>query len=126
MNRQMILRPGPWMKLAKYSNVTFMRRNRLAHRVVILVAVLSLAVAVATRYCSVERYQTNATKIVKAHSFDAKRQRLLNDGLHWAAPAETLILFEPTQVSPAVVPAVPPVVRLYLEHGLHNRPPPFC
>jgi len=90
----------------------------------ILGAVLSLAVSVATRYSTV--VQQAAAKIVTSQSLDAKRQHLLNDGLHWSAPAATFVLFEPGGVSAAALPAVPPVTRLYSEDLLYSRPPPCC
>ena len=96
------------------------------HRTLILGAVVSLSVSVATRYCTVVRYAAQATKIAQSHSLEAKRQHLLNDGLHWSAPAAAFVLFEPTRVSSAALPAVPPITRLYSENCLYNRPPPSC
>jgi len=94
------------------------------HHALILGAVLSLTINVATRYCNVIGAGTQALKAAKAHSPDAKRQHLLNDSLHWSAPAAAFVLFEPTRVSSAVLPAIPLVTRLYPEDCLYNRPPP--
>jgi hypothetical protein len=93
-------------------------------RTLILAAVLSLAINVATRYTTV--VPSSAAKIVSPQSVDAKRQHLLNDGLHWSAPAATFVLFQPAGASAAALPPVPPVTRLDSEDFLFSRPPPFC
>jgi len=99
------------------------RRINVWRRALILGAVLSLAVSVATRYSTVVQ-QEAAAKVVTSRSLDAERQHLLNDGLHWSAPAATFVLFEPAGVSDAALPAVPPVTQLYSEDLLYSRPPP--
>ncbi len=93
-------------------------------RTLILAAVLSLAINVATRYTTVVQ-RSAAAKIAGPHSVDAKRQHLLNDGLHWSAPAATFVLFQPAGASAAALPPVPPVTRLDSEDFLYSRPPPF-
>jgi hypothetical protein len=92
-------------------------------RALVLGAVLSLAISVATRYSTVVRHKA-ATKILTSQSLDAKRQHLLKDGLHWSAPAATFVLFEPTQVLVAGLPAVPLGPQLYAPDFLYSRPPP--
>jgi hypothetical protein len=101
------------------------RRISVWRGALIFGAVLSLTVSVATRYTTVVQ-QEAAAKIVTSQSLDAKRQHLLNDGLHWSAPAATFVLFEPGGVSAAALPAVPRVTRLYSEDLLYSRPPPSC
>jgi hypothetical protein len=91
----------------------------------VLTAVLSLAISVATRYSVVEQ-QKASTTIVKSQSLDASRQHLLKDGLHWSAPSVTFVLFVPAEVSLAGWTEVPSVVRLHSESFLYSRPPPFC
>lgn len=94
-------------------------------KTLIFTAVLSLAINVATRYTTVVQ-QKAAAKIVSPDSVDAKRQHLLNDGLHWSAPAATFVLFQPAGASTAGLPPVPRVARLDSEDFLYSRPPPFC
>jgi hypothetical protein len=101
------------------------REMSVWHRSLILGAVLSLTVSVATRYSTVVQ-QEAAAKIVTSQSLDAKRQHLLNDGLHWSAPAVAFVLFVPAGASAVVLPAVPPIPRLYSEDLLYSRPPPSC
>jgi hypothetical protein len=92
-------------------------------RALVLGAVLSLTISVATRYNTVVPQKT-ATNILTSQSLDAKRQHLLKDGLHWSAPAATFVLFEPTQVLVAGLPAVPLGPQLYATDFLYSRPPP--
>lgn len=117
---------GPRTSLLKPRKVTSIRQNYLWHSLLVHAAVLSLTVGVATRYCSIEQPGEHATTIVKSHSFDAKRQHLLNDGLHWSAPAAAFILFKPARVISAVLPAIFPIIRLHSEDCLYSRPPPSC
>ena len=102
--------------------------GRISHwrSALILLAVLSLTVSVATRYCYVTGSEIQALRAVKSNALDGKRQHLLNDGLHWAAPAATFVFFEPAEVSAALPRDIPPLVRLYSENCLYDRPPPAC
>jgi hypothetical protein len=94
-------------------------------RALILCAVLSLTISVVTRFSTVAQEGT-PTKIVTSQSLDAQRQHLLNNGLHWCAPAATFVLFEPAGVSLEVLPAGPPIIRPYSEDLQYSRPPPSC
>ena len=94
------------------------------HRALVLGTVLALTISLATRYSTVRR-EAGTTKIAISQSLDAKRQHLLNDGLHWTAPAATFVLFEPAEVSSALMPVAPPTTRLYAEDLLYSRPPPY-
>jgi len=106
-----------------------MREPRSQHslwrKALVLGAVLSLTISVATRYGAVVR-RGAATKIVTSQSLDAKRQHLLKDGLHWCAPVAKFVLFEPAGVHVSGLPTVPPGPRLYATDFLYSRPPPSC
>ena len=104
-----------------------MRERRSQHsfwrRALILGAVLSLAISVATRYSTVVRHDA-AAKILTSQSLDAKRQHLLKDGLHWSAPAATFVLFEPTEARVVGLPFISTGPPLYATDFLYSRPPP--
>jgi hypothetical protein len=103
-----------------------MRRVGIWRRALILAGVLSLTINVATRYTAVVQHSA-AAKIVSPHSVDAKRQHLLNNGLHWSAPAATFVLLQPAGALTSALPSVPRVTRLDSEDFLYSRPPPsFC
>jgi hypothetical protein len=103
-----------------------MRSTTCWRRTLILLAVVSLSISVATRYCAVVQSSLEATTLVKACPIDGKRQHLLNDGLHWSAPIATFVLLEPARASGAVLAVVPLFTRLYVEDSLYSRPPPVC
>jgi hypothetical protein len=100
-------------------------RSSLSRRALILAAVVSLTISVATRYTTVVRLEAG-TKALTSQSLDSERQHLLNDGLHWSAPAAIFVLLEPTRVSFAISPVIFPINRLYPEDLLYSRPPPSC
>ena len=95
-------------------------------KALILGAVLSLAINVATRFTTITPQETSKTKSATAQSLDGKRQHLLDDGLHWSAPAAKFVLFEPARLSVAVLPSIPPATGIYSEESLYDRPPPYC
>jgi len=95
-------------------------------RGLILGAILSLALNVATRYSTITRQEAGTTKSATSQSLDGQRQNLLNDGLHWSAPAAKFVLFEPAGISAATLPAVPSITGCHSEECLYDRPPPCC
>ena len=115
-----------WTKAFNSPWVKYKCRNCGCRAAVILLAVLSLTVSVATRYCALVRYDAHAPQFATSHSPDAKRQHLLNDGLHWSAPAAAFVFFEPTGAFSGFLPEIPPMARFYLENCLYDRPPPSC
>jgi hypothetical protein len=94
-------------------------------RALVLGAILSLAISVATRYSTVVPQKT-ATKILTSQSLDAKHQHLLKNGLHWSAPAATFVLFEPTEARVVGLLFISTGPRLYATDFLYSRPPPSC
>ena len=98
----------------------------MAQRGLIVIALFSLTISLATRYCvstaSSNHPQTTAT----SHAPSPKRQHLVSDGLHWTAPSSTFTLFEPGPARSVLLPPFSPITSLYIGSSLHNRPPPFC
>ena len=115
-----------WRRLFSYTGVRYKCRNCGCGGAVILLAVLSLTVSVATRYCALVRYDAHAPQFATSHSPDGKRQHLLNDGLHWSAPAAAHVFFEPTRLFSGGLPAIPSITRPCLDNCLCTRPPPSC
>jgi hypothetical protein len=106
--------------------VAFAPRSDRWIRTLILGAILSLALNVATRYSTITRQEAGTTKSATSQSLDGQRQNLLNDGLHWSAPAAKFVLFEPAGISAATLPAVPSITGCHSEECLYDRPPPCC
>ena len=93
--------------------------------VVVLAAVCSLTVSLATRYSSSWDVSAPKVKTVEAHPTpEAKRQRLDKDAANWVPP---LVCFDVSR-SPSsyrqTAPAEPPTQNILLEESLFNRPPP--
>ena len=92
---------------------------------VILLAVCSLTVNVATRYGISWSDSSHAVKTVQTHAcIDAKRQRLDKKAVH-GTPALTCFgaLENPTYDRRVSLPG-PPASRVLFRHSLYNRPPP--
>jgi len=100
------------------------RRKRWC-AVVILLAVCSLIVSLATRYSTSLDDSSPTVKAVQAHPFPAaKRQRLAKDAANWIRPMICFEALEAPSYYPPIAPAGPPIPIRFLEESLYNRPPP--
>ena len=92
---------------------------------VVLVAVCSLTVSVATRYSSRWEASSPTVKTVQTHtSPDVKRQRLAKNAATWIPPVARFDILRAPIFYPRITPAGPPVPSLLFEESLYNRPPP--
>jgi hypothetical protein len=92
---------------------------------VILVAVCSLIVSVATRYSYTGDASSTTVKAAQIHtSPEAKRQRLAKDAADWMPPVIYFSVLQSPSSYPRIAPAGPPVPGLLFEESLYNRPPP--
>jgi len=93
---------------------------------IVLVAVCSLTVSLATRYYAPLSIASQTIKSVHTHaSADAKKQRLAKDAIDWAPPlSRTDVLRIPTFYAVAI-PPIPQIPNLFLQYSLYNHPPPF-
>jgi hypothetical protein len=96
--------------------------------VLVVLGICVLTVNVVTRY-SILGSEARGVKTVisgKSHSGESQRQRLLGNGLHWAAPAPKSTLVQPPRAAVHAVSAVFLAINLDSESWLYNRPPPSC
>jgi hypothetical protein len=100
------------------------RRRKQWCAVVVLVAVFSLIVSVATRYSSGDLSFTTVKAFQSHASPEAKRQRLANDADHWNAPAICLSILQSPRSYPRIASAGPSIPRPLFDESLYNRPPP--
>src|SRR5579871_6683549 len=92
--------------------------------VVVLVAVFSLALSVATRYSTPCDAPLSTVKTAKSHNYpDAKRQRLVKDSANWMPPVTRVDGLSAPNFYPRIAPAGPPIPNLVLEENVYNRPP---
>jgi hypothetical protein len=101
------------------------RWRRSCSGVLVLLAVFSLAVSVATRYCSPQSSAKYSTSTVHKHaSPEPARQRMTKGASNWMpSVARSYALQAPTPY-PRIAPAGPPIPGVLLEKSLYNRPPP--
>jgi hypothetical protein len=93
--------------------------------VVVLAAVCSLVVSVATRYSSSWDVSAPTVKTLRAHTTpEAKRQRLDKDAANWVPPLVGFDVLRSPSSYARTAPAQPPAQNLLLEESLFNRPPP--
>jgi hypothetical protein len=102
-----------------------LRRCRNWRAGLVLVAVLSLSVSVATRYTAANS-DAASLKVVKSPSSDAKRQHLVRDAQKWTAPTPKFTVIPAVRSHVQIVSAVFPATNLSSESWLYNRPPPSC
>jgi hypothetical protein len=92
---------------------------------VVLVAVCSLIVSVATRYSYTCDAPSTTVKVVQIHtSPEAKRQRLAKDAADWMPPVIHFSVLHSPSSYPRIAPSGPPMPGLQFEESLYNRPPP--
>lgn len=100
-------------------------RRKIWCAVMVLGAICSLTVSLATRYTfplevsshGVKNFQTNSAP-------DVKRQRLTKNAANWVPPVLKLWLTLTPTFNPSIALARPPVPSLFFEESLYNRPPP--
>jgi len=91
---------------------------------VILLAICSLTISVATRYSSSANLSSGAAKSLRQHTQqEPSRQRLTKIAANWMPVFRSSVLQAPSAY-PRIAPAGPPIPRLSFESSLYNRPPP--
>jgi len=92
---------------------------------VVLLAVCSLAVSVATRYTSDPTDSGGATTTVERHvTPEPGRPRLLQNAATWIPPLICSVVFQIPLSYSRIIPVGPQIPNLVLEENLYNRPPP--
>ena len=101
------------------------RRHRRWCSAIVLVAVLSLALSVITRYTGNNGALSNQATLAQKHaSLSHGHQRLLKDAAIWIPPVLSFEAFPMPGFSSRIVLADGVVHSLVFEGSLYNRPPP--
>jgi hypothetical protein len=101
------------------------QRHRCWGVLVILIAVCSLTISVATRYSSSEGTSVSkSATLQKYRSPQARRQHLTKAAASWGPPVIDAVILKPANSYPRVVLSVPPVAGALFANALFNRPPP--
>jgi len=92
---------------------------------IVLVAVCTLTISVATRYSSSQGpIDQTLTAVQKHHCLRPGLQRLLNNAATWMPPVVEAAIFHDPGHYRSIVPSDPPISSVLLERNLYNRPPP--
>jgi hypothetical protein len=119
---QLGLQTAPAMSLLRHFDNG---RRKSWCAVVVLAAVCSLIVSVATRYSSSWDVSAPAVKTLRGHTTpEAKRQRLDKDAADWVPPLVGFDVLRSPSSYPRTAPAQTPAQNRFLEESLFNRPPP--
>ena len=97
-------------------------RARLWRWALTLLVLLSLVVALATRF----QVTVQDTVTVQSSASRAMRQHMNQDAVRWVVPILQLTVLQVPTFHPRVVPAGPSLPSLSVEENLYNRPPPAC
>jgi len=120
--RQLALGIAPEMRLPEHFDA---RRRHNWCTVVVLVAICSLTVSLATRYCSPTGSSAYSVRtVVKRSSTDGQRQRLAKDAADWIAPVLCSTVLQAATSYPRIAPAAPRTPNPLSAEALYNRPPP--
>jgi hypothetical protein len=110
-----------------------MRSLTLTHRKVdargwrsalIVIAICSLTVSVATRFWASSRSHTQIVKSVDHRPLDPKRQHLNKDASRWLAPSAAFSFIAPVTIETRLAPAGSLLPKHVFSENLYNRPPP--
>ena len=92
---------------------------------IVLLAVCSLTVSVATRYSLSPTTVGSAAKTIqKLTSTQPRCQRLLKNAAVWIPPAVSSHVLQAPSSCPHATPVEPGLSNLVFEESLYNRPPP--
>ena len=90
----------------------------------IVIAICSLTVTVATRFWASSTSQSQTVKSVEHQSVDPKRQHLNKDAARCVSPSTNLSVIAPVTIEIRIAPAVPLLPKHVFSDSLYNRPPP--
>jgi len=92
---------------------------------IVLVAVCTLTVSVATRYSLAPSTPNRTLAVQKHHSWRPELQRLLDNAETWVPPFVDTAIFQDPGCYPLAAKSDPVVPSVLLERNLYNRPPPL-
>jgi hypothetical protein len=92
---------------------------------IVLLAVCSITVSVATRYCSTESSSAYTVNTLHKHSSrETSRQRLTKEAISWIPRLICSAVLQARPSYPRITPVDHPVLVANFDKSLYNRPPP--
>jgi hypothetical protein len=92
--------------------------------VLIVIAICSLTLSVATRFWASSTSQSKIVKSVDQRSVEPKRQHLNKDATRWVAPLVDFSIFVPAAIETSLALSGPVLPKHVFSESLYNRPPP--
>lgn len=93
--------------------------------VVIVVAICSLTLSVATRFWTVRNDQSHVVRSIDRRSVEPKRQHLNKDATRWVTSSADLSVIEPIAIEVRSTSNDPLLPKHVFSDSLYNRPPPL-
>ena len=90
----------------------------------IVVAICSLTLSLATRFWAPYTSQSPIVKSVDRRPAEPQRQHLDRDAAQWTAPVASFSIIEPSTIEISLAPAEPLLPMHVFSESLYNRPPP--
>jgi hypothetical protein len=100
-------------------------RQCIWRRLLILLAVSSLAISLLSRYTTTPNPDFRKARSISAGAGNAKTQHLLGDGLQWTAPVAAFIMLVVPRGKTRILHPILSAISPHFEDWLYNRPPPF-
>jgi hypothetical protein len=101
------------------------KQRKIWSVLVVVIAVASLTMSVATRYYSLQDSSSRPVKIVQKQALpDARPQRLAKNAAIWNPPVFSFAIAQVTSFHPRIDLARPLLRSLLCDTSLYNRPPP--
>lgn len=100
--------------------------RKRACAVLVLLAVCSIAIFVATRYCFSHNSFSSSATVHKYSSIETTRQRMTKTTYDWVPPTGPSLVWQSPTLYARIAPAGPAKHRSFFEKSLSNRPPPSC
>ena len=92
--------------------------------VLIVIAICSLTLSVATRFWAPSTSQSHIVKSIDQRPVDPKRQHLNKDATRWVASLVDFSMLAPAAIETRLAPTGPILPKHVFTDSLYNRPPP--
>lgn len=122
-------RPKNSLLVTGYMRLIPVKQRKVGDRgwrgLLIVIAICSLTLSLATRFWTPSTSQSNIVKSIDQRSADPKRQHLNKDAIRWLAPLIDFGRLAPASIETRLAPSGPILPKQVFTESLYNRPPPL-
>jgi hypothetical protein len=119
-NRPKRIKRLPYMRILEQRS----REGRVWRGLLIVVAVLSLTISLATRFVVPATSPIHTVKTASRSLTDPQRQHLNCDAVQWSTPVQTAAFADLVVFYSRLAPTEPQIATQFFEDSSYNRPPP--